>query len=81
MIQFRGLEIASELLVRADDLRSGYLDEIRRFLTQLEEIAGRNRCECHLIDTRRPLADVLIDYLNQRNQTQGVNPAGQRHFP
>ncbi|MGE0760073.1 MAG: DUF58 domain-containing protein [Pirellulaceae bacterium] len=66
LVKFQGLEAPAELLARPDELRQSYLQAVERFLTQLQDIAGRNRCEYFLVDTRRPLAETLIDYLNQR---------------
>lgn len=68
MIKFRGLEIPDEVLARPEDLRQGYLQAFERFNGQLAEIAQRNRCERIVLDTRRELAESLIDYLNQRSQ-------------
>lgn len=72
MIKFKGLEVPEELLAQPDDLRRGYLAALNGFLAEIEELAGRNSCEYQVVDTRRPLADVLIDYLNQRGQSRRV---------
>jgi uncharacterized protein (DUF58 family) len=81
LTRFVGLEPAEPLLVQPDDVRGKYLAALRRFLDRLEEIAGRNGCEFLLVDTSRPLAGVLIDYLNHRRQSSGVSPAGRRDYP
>jgi hypothetical protein len=67
MTKFVGLEAAEELLAQPEDLRRGYLEALTRFNDQFEEIAARNRCERVLIDTSRPMHEVLIDYLNRRS--------------
>jgi uncharacterized protein (DUF58 family) len=67
MIKFVGLEIAEEHLAQTDDLKRGYLEAVRRFNERLDEMAQRNGCERVLVDTRRGMSDVLIDYLNQRH--------------
>jgi hypothetical protein len=67
MIKFIGLEVPDELLAQPDDLKRGYLAALNRFNHELEDIAQRNRCERILVDTRRPMAEALVDYLNRRS--------------
>lgn len=67
MVKFVGLEVPDELLAQTDDLRRGYLAAVARFNNQLEEITQRNGCERILIDTSRPMDELLIDYLNKRS--------------
>jgi len=67
MIKFVGLEIPDELLAQPDDLRRGYLAAVERHNGRLEDIAQRNNCERILIDTRRDMGAVLVDYLNKRS--------------
>lgn len=67
MIKFVGLEDADELLTQPDDLRQGYLKAMKKFNDRFEEICHRNRIERVLVDTRRGMAEVLVDYLNQRS--------------
>lgn len=66
MVKFVGLEVTEELLAQPDDLRRGYLAAFQRFQTQLQDLSTRNGCEYLLADTQRPLAEVLVDYLNHR---------------
>ncbi|MHB1036398.1 MAG: DUF58 domain-containing protein [Pirellulales bacterium] len=67
MIKFLGLEVPEELLTQPDDLREGYLKAMRKFNGRFEEICQRNRVERVLVDTRRNMGEVFIDYLNQRS--------------
>lgn len=67
MTKFLDLEIPEELLARPEDLRSGYLQAIKRFNRQLDNIATHNGCEHVLVDTSRPMVEVFVDYLNQRS--------------
>lgn len=67
MTKFVGLEVPEELLTQPEELRAAYLAALARFQAQLEEICHRNRIERVLIDTRRDLGEVLVDYLNQRS--------------
>ena len=67
MVKFVGLESPDELLAQTDDLRKNYLAAVKGHADQLEEIAQRNGCERVLVDTRRNLSELLLDYLNQRS--------------
>ena len=67
MIKFIGLEIPDELLAQTDDLRRGYLKAVSEFNDKLEEIVARNGCERVLVDTSRDMAELFVDYLNQRS--------------
>ena len=67
MVKFIGLEEPDELLAQTDDLRRGYLAAVKRHNDALGEIAQRNGCERVLVDTGRPMSEVLIDYLNKRS--------------
>ena len=67
MVRFVGLEGAGEFLVQPEDMRAGYLQAVERFNARLAEICQRNRAERILVDTRRNMAEVFIDYLNQRS--------------
>jgi uncharacterized protein (DUF58 family) len=67
MIKFVGLEVPEELLTRPDDLRAAYLAAVERFNGRLADLCYRNHVERVLVDTDRPLGEVLVDYLNQRS--------------
>ncbi|HUE73669.1 MAG TPA: DUF58 domain-containing protein [Pirellulaceae bacterium] len=67
MVKFVGLESPDELLAQTDDLRTSYLAAVKRHVDQFEEIAQRNGCERVLVDTRRSMSELLLDYLNQRS--------------
>jgi len=66
MVKFIGLEIPEELITQPEELRRGYLDALGRFNSRLEEICLRNGCERYEVDTSRPMAELFMDYLNQR---------------
>jgi uncharacterized protein (DUF58 family) len=67
MVKFVGLESSDELLAQTDDVRRGYLAAVKRHGDRLAEMCQRNGCERVLVDTRRLLSEVLIDYLNKRS--------------
>ncbi len=68
MTKFVGLELPEELVSQPDELRSAYLAALGAFNDELEEICQRNRVERVLVDTRRDLGEVFVDYLNQRSR-------------
>jgi uncharacterized protein (DUF58 family) len=68
MTKFVGLELPEELISQPDELRSAYLAALGAFNDELEEICQRNRVERVLVDTRRDLGEVFVDYLNQRSR-------------
>jgi uncharacterized protein (DUF58 family) len=67
MTKFVGLEVQRELLAQPEAIRRNYLQVMRNFNQQLEELCERNRIERVLVDTSRDMAEVLIDYLNHRS--------------
>ena len=67
MVKFNGLEIPEEHLTQPDDIRAAYLDAMHRFNARLDAICQRNRIERVLVDTRRNMGEILVDYLNQRS--------------
>jgi len=67
-VKFVGLEAGDELLTQPEDLRAAYLAAVQRFTDRLEEICRHNRIERVPVDTDRDMAEVLIDYLNQRSR-------------
>ena len=68
MTKFVGLEIPEELLANPESIRRNYLKAVEAFNGRLEEMCQRNRIERVLVDTSRDMAELLIDYLNQRSR-------------
>ncbi len=68
MIKFVGLELPDELVTQPDELRRAYLRALGEFNQELESLCQRNRVERVLVDTSRDMAEVFIDYLNQRSR-------------
>ena len=71
-VKFVGLELPDELLTRPDELRPSYLRALRDFQERLASLCQRNSVEYLLVDTSRPPADVLADYLMQRSRLHRV---------
>ncbi|WP_425614015.1 DUF58 domain-containing protein [Anatilimnocola sp. NA78] len=67
MVKFVGLEVPDELLAQTEDLRRGYLAALKKFNDEFQDLAQRNGCERIFVDTRRSMAELFIDYLNQRS--------------
>ena len=67
MIKFVGLEIPDEVLTQPEELRRGYLKALERFNTRLQDICQRNRIDHVMVDTRRNMAELFVDYLNKRS--------------
>jgi uncharacterized protein (DUF58 family) len=68
MTKFVGLEVPEEIVTQPEELRRAYLEAVGRFNANLEELCQRNRIERVLVDTRRDMGQVFIDYLNQRSR-------------
>jgi uncharacterized protein (DUF58 family) len=66
-VKFVGLELPRELITQPGELRKGYLRAVKKFNDRFEDICQRNRIERVLVNTRRDMAEVFIDYLNQRS--------------
>ena len=72
MVKFLGLEVDEEFLSQTEDIRAGYLRALKNFNQKFDELCQRNRIERVEVDTRRNMAEVLIDYLNQRSRLRGM---------
>jgi uncharacterized protein (DUF58 family) len=72
MIKFQGLEdVDDEFLTQTEDIKAGYLKVVQEFRQRFDALCQRNLIEKVEVDTRRDMADVLIDYLNQRSLMGG----------
>jgi hypothetical protein len=67
MVKFIGLEVPEQYLTQPHELRSAYLAALGKFNDQFEEMCQHNRVERVLVDTRRDMGEVFVDYLNQRS--------------
>lgn len=68
MTKFVGLEGEGEELTQAEDIRAGYLAAFAEHRQALDEVCSRNRVELVPIDTGRPAAESLVDYLDRRSR-------------
>jgi uncharacterized protein (DUF58 family) len=70
MMRFIGLEEHKQLLTRPQLIRPAYLRALRAFLSELQAGCEANRCDYILMDTSRPLADALTEYLARRQRVR-----------
>jgi uncharacterized protein (DUF58 family) len=69
MTKFQGLEDEGEELAQAEDIRVAYLAAFRDHAAQLEDVCSRNRVELVPVETGRPAAEALVDYLDRRSRS------------
>ncbi len=67
MYKFVGLEDADTIVGQSEDLRREYLRALKQFSDHFQEICHRNRVERVPVDTSHDLAEVFVDYLNERS--------------
>ena len=67
MVRFDGLEVEDQMLTQTEDVKKAYLRAVSEFTEQFDAICQRNRIERVEVDTSRNMAEVLLDYLNQRS--------------
>jgi len=68
--KFKGLEAPDEVLTEPRRIRAAYLDELRKFLMQIREACQRSRIDYVLVDTSRPIDEVLSAYLIGRMRSR-----------
>jgi len=68
MTKFDALEERLHLLTRPHLIRPAYLRAVRAYLKELTTSCQANRCDYVLMDTSRPLAQALTEYLARRLQ-------------
>ena len=61
--RFKGLEAPQEILTEPRRIRAAYLSELRKFLNQVREACERSHIDYVLVDTSRPIDEVLSAYL------------------
>jgi uncharacterized protein (DUF58 family) len=66
--KFVGLEAEGEELTQPEDVRLAYLDALADHDRRLADVCHRNRIELVPVDTGRPPAESLIDYLDRRSR-------------
>lgn len=69
LVEFHGLENIPKILTRPAEIRASYLRELEAFNTRLRDACLKNNVHYIQIDTSKPLAQVLSEYLNFRART------------
>ena len=67
MVRFVGLEDDDQFLTRPDDIRTAYLEAMKQFNDDLEELCEANQIERLVCDTSRSMAELFADYLHARS--------------
>jgi len=70
MYKFIGLETSETIVGQSEDLRRAYLRALGQFNDHFQEICHRNRVERVPVDTSHDLAEVFVEYLNERSLLQ-----------
>jgi len=69
VVEFQGLEALSRLMTRPREIRKSYLRELEAFKTRLRQGCERHNTHYVLVNTSRPLEEVLGGYLAFRLRT------------
>ncbi len=64
--RFKGLEDASEILTEPNRIRVAYLEELGKLIRQVRGACERSHVDYVLVDTSRPVDEVLSAYLISR---------------
>jgi uncharacterized protein (DUF58 family) len=71
--RFEGLENEGEIVTQPKRIRAAYMDELRKYLTQIRTACERSTVDYVLVDTSRPVDVVLSAYLIGRiHETAGT---------
>jgi uncharacterized protein (DUF58 family) len=66
LVKFDGMEEQRHLLTRPELIRPAYLRAVKQYQQELKVGCEKNRCDYLLLNTGRPLGDVLSAYLARR---------------
>lgn len=70
MVKFDAMEEKMHLLTRPQLVRPTYMRALKKFLQELQTGCERNRCDYVPMNTGRPLAEALTEYLARRLRTR-----------
>ena len=70
--KFKGLELDGEVVTQPKRIRAAYLEELNQFLTKVKTACQKKDVDYMLVDTSRPVAEVLSAYLLARQHGAGV---------
>lgn len=66
--RFQSLEAPEEILTEPRRIRDAYLEELQKFLDQVRGACEQNHMDYVLVNTSRPIDEVLSEYLIGRNR-------------
>lgn len=69
MVEFEGLEKLPKLMTRPQEIRKSYLSAMNVWRAKIREGCEKQNCHYVLVDTARPLHEVLTGYLAFRMRT------------
>jgi uncharacterized protein (DUF58 family) len=69
--KFKGLELDGEVSTQPKRIRAAYLEELRQFLGRIKSACERSHVDYVLVDTSRPVDEVLAGYLIGRIRSTG----------
>lgn len=72
MVKFDAMEEKMHLLTRPQLIRPNYLRALKKYLEELQTGCERNRCDYVQMNTGKPLAETLTEYLARRLRTRVV---------
>jgi uncharacterized protein (DUF58 family) len=72
LVRFDGLEQPEELLTRPQLIRPAYQRALRGYLRELQGGCEAHRCDYVLMNTGRPLAEALTEYLARRLRVRRI---------
>ncbi len=72
MVKFDAMEEKMHLLTRPQLVRPTYLRALKKYLEDLQQGCERNRCDYVQVNTGKPLAETLAEYLARRLRTRVV---------
>ncbi len=72
MVKFDGMEDGIKLLTRPQLIRPAYHAGLQKYLEELQQGCERNRCDYVPMNTGRPLAETLTEYLARRLRVRAM---------
>lgn len=69
-VRFEGLELEEPIVASPQQVRDAYLEELDKFTTTLRSGCEKSHCDYVLVDTSRPVGEVLSAFLRQRVATK-----------
>jgi len=70
--KFKGLEEDGEIVTQPRRIRAAYMEELHKFLTRIKSACQKKDVDYELVDTSRPVAEVLVAHLISRTHGAGV---------